>query len=267
MVLDFDGPHAEKTWAEKTGIGLSATATNRTRSGGVHRIYRIPADTPRPDRNTIERGPRRKVRLAVDPECGCKKPCGVDLLLNGYFLVPPSPGYTEDPDAPCEPGGIATISLAVLALARTTERQNGDGHPQPITPGSPISHGERNATLTSLAGSMRRRGMTEAGILAGLLEENAQRCNPPLPHQEVRSIAASVSRYPPGGDGVKDAEPTATAKEPERGAPPAEVSRDGDDFTFAWPTLGVEVRATRLRDGWEGVHGEIGVSLHGRSLH
>jgi putative DNA primase/helicase len=55
----------------------------------------------------------------------------------------------------------------------------------------------RNMTLTSLGGSMRRRGMSEEAILAALLVENAARCKPPLEPDEVRGIAASIAKYPP----------------------------------------------------------------------
>ena len=61
-----------------------------------------------------------------------------------------------------------------------------------------ITEGQRNAALTSLAGTMRRREMSESAIAAALLEENAQRCTPPLLEDEVRRIAESISRYPPG---------------------------------------------------------------------
>lgn len=60
-----------------------------------------------------------------------------------------------------------------------------------------ISAGERNTRLTSLAGTMRRRGMTEQAIVAALLETDAQACRPPLGEREVRRIAASVARYAP----------------------------------------------------------------------
>lgn len=60
-----------------------------------------------------------------------------------------------------------------------------------------IGEGGRNAHLTSLAGTMQRRGMTPAAILAALQAENATRCNPPLANEEVARIAASVSRYAP----------------------------------------------------------------------
>lgn len=62
--------------------------------------------------------------------------------------------------------------------------------------GGSIPESSRNNTLTSLAGSMRRRGMTEAAIEAALLAENTARCVPPLDAAEVSAIAASVMRYP-----------------------------------------------------------------------
>jgi len=37
-----------------------------------------------------------------------------------------------------------------------------------------IKEGSRNSTLTSLAGTMRARGMTEEGIYTALLAENTQ---------------------------------------------------------------------------------------------
>ena len=63
-----------------------------------------------------------------------------------------------------------------------------------------IAEGERSAMLTSLAGTIRKRGATQAGILAFLLAENAARCLPPLPEREVERIARSVARYAPDDD-------------------------------------------------------------------
>lgn len=60
-----------------------------------------------------------------------------------------------------------------------------------------IDEGSRNSTLTSLAGTMRARGMTEESIHAALLAENIARCNPPLDEAEIKTIAHSVSRYQP----------------------------------------------------------------------
>ncbi len=53
----------------------------------------------------------------------------------------------------------------------------------------------RNCTLTSLAGTMRSRGMGEAAIEAALKSHNSS-YPIPLPDYEVVRIARSVSRYP-----------------------------------------------------------------------
>ncbi len=65
-----------------------------------------------------------------------------------------------------------------------------------------IAQGSRNRDLASAAGSMRRRGMVEDEIDAALQVMNKNRCRPSLSNTEVRSIAASVGRYPPGPDVV-----------------------------------------------------------------
>ncbi len=67
-----------------------------------------------------------------------------------------------------------------------------------------IPEGQRNEALTSIAGSMRKRGMTQEAIEAALLADNRARCDPPLPDYEIQGIARSVARYPssqPDGDG------------------------------------------------------------------
>ena len=63
--------------------------------------------------------------------------------------------------------------------------------------GKKVRQGGRNAYLTSLAGSMRRRGMVQAAIEAALQEENRQHCEPPLRPEEIADIAQSIGRYQP----------------------------------------------------------------------
>ena len=74
--------------------------------------------------------------------------------------------------------------------------------------GAKIGEGGRNAHLASLAGTMRRRGMSVTAILAALAEENRVNCSPPLDDKELKTIARSVGRYapaeagpPPAGEG------------------------------------------------------------------
>ena len=66
-------------------------------------------------------------------------------------------------------------------------------------PGATVKflEGGRNNALASLAGAMRRRDMSQDGILAALQVENEKRCFPPLDDADVRKIASSVARYEP----------------------------------------------------------------------
>jgi hypothetical protein len=69
--------------------------------------------------------------------------------------------------------------------------------------GAVITYPGRNNALASLAGSMRRRGMTQPEIEAALVATNATRVEPPLDEDDVRRIAKSVSRYQAGDDVLK----------------------------------------------------------------
>ena len=60
-----------------------------------------------------------------------------------------------------------------------------------------IAHGGRNSALASIAGRMRRAGLTGDEIDAGLQQINLNRCEPPLPAVEVSTIARSIGRYEP----------------------------------------------------------------------
>jgi len=66
--------------------------------------------------------------------------------------------------------------------------------------GEVIPKGQRNETLTSLAGTMRRRGMSHEALLAALQQENELKCQPPLMQADVERIASSVSSYAPAVD-------------------------------------------------------------------
>jgi putative DNA primase/helicase len=77
-----------------------------------------------------------------------------------------------------------------LELAKKVAEPRGD-------PGGKIPEGMRDNWLTSLAGSLRRVGLGEEGLIAALTTANLEQCAPPLEHDQVLKIAASVARYPP----------------------------------------------------------------------
>lgn len=89
----------------------------------------------------------------------------------------------------------AEVIRAKLNLEYANEKRPSyvaalDGH------ASEIPEGQRNVTLTSFAGRLRASGSDEQELLSELTEANLARCIPPLPEAEVRSIAASVAKYP-----------------------------------------------------------------------
>jgi hypothetical protein len=207
---------------------LPRTATSRT-GRGRHLIYRT--STP------------------IRPKVGVRE--HVDLRGPGsYIVVPPSlhiSGVQYQWIVPIE-DGIADAPAWIADAARSP-RTAGD---RPDDPDA-IPDGQRNATLASLAGTMRRRGMTAVEIEAALLAVNAGRCQPPLPDDAVRGIASSVGRYPPGRGRATPPQPMADADDDDdpaatddRGGAPE--SEPGDPGPAKPAAGGKQSQATMILD-------------------
>src|SRR5918994_256767 len=177
LVLDVDGPEGE---AELKKHGHPATPTARTARGGLHLYFRHP-----------EQHVRTGIRVAP----------GLDVKASGgYVVAPPSVGENGKPYEWIIPPEEAELAEPPEWLMRLLERERPKGPAAPV--GERIPPGQRNGSLASLAGTMRRRGMGEAEILAALRVTNEQRCQPPLEAEEVEKIATSVSRYEPADNVV-----------------------------------------------------------------
>jgi putative DNA primase/helicase len=137
---------------------------------------------------------------------------GLDIRGDGgYIVAPPSRVHQDGREGRYEWRTLLPLQDMPLALMPEwiiARLRKPDQRPLPETTSSlpeaaasaAIPHGERNTGLTSLAGSMRRRGMSEEAMLAALTVENEQRCQPPLPEAEVRRIARSIASYPPADE-------------------------------------------------------------------
>ena len=124
---------------------------------------------------------------------------GVDVRGDGGFvIVPPSVHANGTEYTWGDSGENAPVAFAPAWLLERLFVSEHESAPTPTTASNTlIPKGKRNAVLTSLAGTMQRRGMSFDTIEVALLAENAKRCSPPLSETEVRGIARSVSRYAP----------------------------------------------------------------------
>jgi bifunctional DNA primase/polymerase-like protein/AAA domain-containing protein/primase-like protein len=171
FVLDLDVKHGKDGVAALkslvAGRLMPPTLVAKTPSGGRHLYYRAP---PWPVKTSVDRLGK-----------------GIDVRGDGgYVVLPPTEGYTwvnQDPVAEAPPW----LLDLVRADARPEVAQSGTTR---------IPEGGRNAAMSSLAGAMRRQGADAPTILAALRAHNAS-CEPPLPPEELETIAKSIARYAP----------------------------------------------------------------------
>ena len=149
VVIDIDASRGGlEAWSELQDMnGRVDTLTSITGGGGKHLIFLAPDQGLK---NTSDH---------IAP--------GVDTRAEGgYIIAPPSVHISGQPysweDASRDPGPMPDWLLAMWPK-RTPADSNGHRHV-----GATIPIGQRNAALTSLAGSMRRRGVGEAAIAAAL---------------------------------------------------------------------------------------------------
>ncbi len=218
VVLDVDGEDGKASLQALTAANGPLPKTLRVMTGragkdgkrkGCHYYFRAP------------------VGAAIRNSAGILGK-GLDVRgEGGYVVAPPSlhpSGLLYEWLAPEQP-------LADLPAWLHTKLAEANPAPQASqAQGEVIVEGGRNAALASLAGTMRRRGMSAEAIEAALMRENAARCNPPLPDGEVREIARSVARYAPAAPlpvANKSAEPVAILPRREWPAPLSEAALYG----------------------------------------
>lgn len=191
LVVDID--RADNPWLRDQPerlLELAAAPIALTPGGGKHYIFRQPAG--KTWRSTTGRlAPKVDTRAdggyivappSVRPEGPYRWAEGMALDTSPEHLPEPPPWLAQELDRLAQGATTSPSSPRVAALS-------GDGNS--------IPSGQRNATLASLAGTMRRAGMGLPEILAAIRASNVNRCSPPLPDAEVQRIAESIVRYAP----------------------------------------------------------------------
>ncbi|MFA5168265.1 MAG: bifunctional DNA primase/polymerase [Candidatus Omnitrophota bacterium] len=179
VALDIDRKHGgieALAGLEKKYGDLPKTPKVRTGGGGFHFYFKHPGF---PIKNaTIDAG----VEVKAD---------------GGSITLPPSVHssgkcyrWELHPDD-CELAVIPKWILSEAKKGRTKKLSSADGT---------IPEGQRNSTLTSIAGDLRKHGRDKETILAVLKAVNGTSCSPPLGKNEVAAIAASIGRYSSGSD-------------------------------------------------------------------
>jgi len=136
-----------------------------------------------------------------------------ELYTAGRFLTVTGNILTQSPESlPQRPE-----ALRRYVRAMRPDASDGEAHSAAQQAPETISEGERDSTLTSLAGTMRRRGMDADEIAAALYAVNVNRCRPPLDSADVERIAHSVGRYDP-------ADPMSSSASEGEGPPPFDLS-------------------------------------------
>lgn len=221
-VLDIDAGHGgDESLDELTQRNgkLPDTVESLTGGGGRHLLFAWPSDL----------AVRNTTKLADLP--------GLDLRgEGGYIVAPPSlhpSGNVYAWELSSDPrDGVAIAEAPAWLLGLI--RRNGQPVETRQAPASQdaIPDGQRNQTLTRLAGAMRRQGATQDEIYAALQAANRARCVPPLEDAELRKISGSVARYEPAAEPEMPPTPRHTT---DLGNAQRLVALHGSDMRYCYP--------------------------------
>lgn len=181
FVLDIDeghgGKESTKALVEKHGL-FPERIYQRTGGGGWHVLFKHPGIRI----GNIQSSDRLGKGIDVRGDGGYIV-AAPSLHVSGQRYVWKTP-FDNLPDAP---------QWLITALRRPESTPSSESYCSIAD----IPEGQRNNLLTSIAGAMRRRGLSEGAICAALKVENLQRCVPPLPEADIEKIARSIARYSP----------------------------------------------------------------------
>lgn len=182
IVVDVDvknGAHGEDSFnALLISRGdFSDTPTSKTPSGGFHLLFKHPGIEIRNSASKLDDG--------IDIRCD-----------GGYIVAPPSicdgKRYEWDKDHLLSKTEILEMPQWMIDILLADEKKVETEQQEPS---GKIPSGKRDTHLTSLAGTMHKRGMGYDAVLAALLEENKNKCVPPLKEAQVIKIAKSIGKY------------------------------------------------------------------------
>ena len=190
VALDVDtrhnGDQSLKEMLAELG-DLPETVTATTGSGGKHFVFKYTEE------------------LALKNVVGFRE--GLDVRTQGGLIVAAPSMHAsgsayrwDDGKSPFDMPAAEMPKWLVEEIQKVGTQLTTKKKAEKPAPRQKIKEGGRNNHLTSLAGSLRRKGISEDGILATLRAENTDRLEPPLDDETVEAIAKSITRYQPEED-------------------------------------------------------------------
>lgn len=175
VVLDIDPRNGGDQSIDKKH--LPVTVTQKTGGDGVHYFF--------------------KYQPNIESHKGFLS--GVDFQADkAYIVVAPSIHKSGKTYEFCDGLGLEEIEIAPVpewVLEQNNKKTIKQNSISNQTTDEMIQNGKRNVTLASIAGTFRKRGLSEVEILPSLLTINKTRCSPPLSASEVMDIAKSIGSY------------------------------------------------------------------------
>ena len=150
---------------------------------------------------------------------------GIDFKADGGYVVAP-PSVMKNGDfyktvQNVEPADLPPWLLEIMTAPDRDEPEPGEprtnaekpARKKPYKAPDTITAGRRNDTLYRTACSIAAKGITDSAVLAAVLQENKDKCSPPLDEEEVRALVGSAITFnrqnpptPPGtGPAVRQA--------------------------------------------------------------
>lgn len=182
IVLDVDVKDGKRGMESLGALPgpLPHTLRARTGSGGFHAFYSRPA------------GIAPFQRIGARP--------GIDIIGNGYVILPPSVHVS---------GGLYTWTARIPIAPLPTMLADLQRERPKITTsqvGAPIREGDRNNAMFRFGAAIRSTGAGANAVRAAMHQENAARFTPPLHGAEIDQVFESVmQRVQPDRDAAMSA--------------------------------------------------------------
>jgi hypothetical protein len=202
--LDVDHPTLAKVVLKVAQDTLGAAPIRTGREPRLLLVYRAEEPVGKMAGSILYQGEEHGVELLG---------AGQQYLVHGLHPTGVTYGFQDRPLWKWNPEDIPVITGEKVMEFFHALRDKLQGKAEVLLPGEArkvvqedgtvvekVAKGDRNNRLASMAGRLTRDGLVEEAVVAQLLVWNAERCDPPLPEEEVRNIARSVSRYEPDRD-------------------------------------------------------------------